>query len=106
MANLVILTAEEFKALSPLERQAARRTARRRPLVQLIYQAFLERGGPIPVEDILAASPESDAGTVHDALAALDHDDLIRIQAGRIDIAYPFSAVPTPFLVRLGGGRD
>jgi Alkylmercury lyase len=31
---------------------------------------------------------------------------LIRVRTGLIDIAYPFSAAPTQFLVRLPGGRD
>ena len=57
MANLMILTADQLKALSPLERQAARRAARQQPLTRLILRTFLQRGGPIPVEDIILASP-------------------------------------------------
>ena len=106
MANLVILTAEEFKTLHPLERQAARRAARRQPLVRLILRTFLQRGGSIPVEDIVAASPDGHAAALHDALVALDDDDLIRIRAGQIDIAYPFSGTPTPFRLLLSGGRE
>ncbi len=106
MANLVIMTADELKALDPLERQAARRAARRRPLVRLILGTFLQRGGPIAVGDIIAGSPEAPAEALHDALVALDDDDVIRVRAGQIDIAYPFSAAPTPFRVRLSGGRD
>lgn len=105
MADLVILTADELKALNSLERQAARRAAREEPLAQLIFRTFLENGSAIPVEDIIG-SPERDADAASDALAALDDDDLIRIRAGRIDMAYPFSAAPTPFRVRLSGGRD
>jgi hypothetical protein len=103
LANLLILTADELKALHPLERQAARRAARQQPLVRLILRTFLQRGGPIPVEDIVSSSPDSRAVAVHDALAALDDDDLIRVRAGRIDVAYPFSGVPTPFRLRLSG---
>jgi hypothetical protein len=44
LANLAILTAEELKALTSLERQAARRVARQRPLVRLILRIFLEQG--------------------------------------------------------------
>jgi len=33
----------------------------------------------------------------HDAIMALDTDDLIRVRAGQVDMAYPFSAAPTPF---------
>lgn len=105
MANLMILTADELKTLNPLERQAARRAAREQPLVRLILKTFLERGGPIRVEDIIAASPDH-APAFHDALIALDDDDLIRVRAGQIDIAYPFSGTPTPFRLSLSGGRD
>ena len=106
MANLVILSAEEFKVLDPLERQAARRAARQQPLVRLILRTFLQRGGPIPVEDITAASPDGHAAALHDALVALDDEDLIRVRAGQIDVAYPFSGAPTPFRLRLSGGRE
>ena len=106
MANLVILTADELKALNPLERQAARRAARQQPLVRLILKTFLRRGEPIPVEDIIAASPDGHATALHDALVALDDDDVIRVRAGQIDIAYPFSGTPTPFRLRLSGGRE
>jgi len=106
LANLVILTADELKALDPLERQAARRAARQQPLVRLILRTFLQRGGPIPVEDIIAASPDGHAAALHDALVALDDEDLIRVRAGQIDIAYPFSGAPTPFRLRLSGGRE
>jgi len=106
LANLVILTAGELKALNPLERQAARRAARQRRLVRLILRTFLQRGGPIPVEDIIAASPDGHAAALHDALVALDDEDLIRVRAGQIDVAYPFSGAPTPFRLRLSGGRE
>ena len=106
MGTLVIATAEELKALSPLERQAARRAARERPLPRLILRTFLDRGGPIPVEDIVKALPQASAQATRDALATLEDEDLIRIRAGQIDVAYPFSAAPTPYLVKFPGGRD
>ncbi len=106
MADLLILTADELKALSPLERQAARRAAREQPLMRLILRTFLQRGGPIPVEDIIAASPAARPDAIHDALVALDDEDLIRVRAGKIDLAYPFSAAPTPFVVRLADGQE
>lgn len=97
MASLVIKTAEEFMGLDSLERQAARRAARQRPLVRQIFQRFVERGGPVAVRDLVAD---------HHALVALDEEDLIRLRGDDVDIAYPFSAVPTPFLVRLSAGRE
>jgi len=92
VANLMIMTADELKALDSLERQAARRAAREQPLVRLILRTFLQRGGR--------------AQAVHDALTALDDEDVIRIRAGQVDIAYPFSAAPTPFRVRLSAGCE
>src|SRR5215510_2828897 len=106
VADLVILTAEELKARSQLERQVARRAAREKPLVRLILRMFLERGGPIPIQDIVAVSPDGSAEAIHDALIALDDDDLIRVRAAHIDVAYPFSAAPTVFRVRLPGRRE
>jgi Alkylmercury lyase len=103
LANLVILTAEELKALNPLERQVARRAARQQPLVQLILRIFLRDGGPIPVADITGASPDGD---VESALVRFDDEDIIRVRAGQIDLAYPLSALPTPFRVRLPRGRQ
>ena len=106
MGNLVIATAEELKAQSPLERQVARRAARERPLARLILRTFLDWGGPIPIEDIVSALPQIPAQATRDALDTLEDEDLIRIRAGQIDVAYPFSAAPTPFLVKFPGGRD
>jgi Alkylmercury lyase len=103
LANLVIMTAEELKALDLLNRQVARRAARQAPLVQLILRIFLREGGPIRVGDITEASP---GGDTEAALVALDDEDIIRVRAGQIDVAYPFAAGPTPFRVRLPSGRQ
>ena len=106
MASLLILTADELKALEPLERQAARRAGRQQPLMQLILRIFLQRGGPIPVDDIITASLGARPNAIHDVLVALDDDDFIRVRGGQIDLAYPFSASPTPFVVRLADGTE
>jgi hypothetical protein len=68
LADLLILTADELKALNPLARQAARRAARQQSLARLILRTFLQQGGPIPVEDLIAASPGARPETIHDAL--------------------------------------
>ena len=106
MANLVIMTADELKAINPLERQAARRAARRQPLARLILRTFLDRGGPIPVEDVIAVCTDGRPEALRDAIVTLDDEDLIRVRAGEIDIAYPFSAAPTPFRLLLSGRRE
>jgi hypothetical protein len=100
----------EFKTAAELmdadiELQIGRRTTRQTPVLQAIYRAFLHRGGPVPVADVVAALPESRA-TVEDELASLDADDVIQLTEGQVEIAYPFSARPTPFVVRLDGGRQ
>ena len=62
-----------------------------------VLRMFAERGGPIPVEEI---------GAPPGALLALDADDLLRIQDGHVDVAYPFIARPTPWIVTLPGGHE
>ena len=106
MANLRITTADALKAQDSLERQAARRAARQRPLVQLILRIFLERGGPIQLEDLTVASPDGRTETLRRALLALDDEDLIRFHDGLIDIAYPFAAAPTSFRLHFSDGRE
>jgi hypothetical protein len=94
--TLVVMTAEELIALDVEGRGAARHAARTTPLARQILGAFLERGGPLPVAP-LGADPE--------ALVHLHDTDLIRIHDGHIDVAYPFSAAPTAFVVRLPDGK-
>jgi len=106
MTNLVILTADELIALDVEGRGPARRAAREGPLPSRILRTFLDRGGPIPLEELVADFQGGSTGAVHDALRQLDDDDLIRIRGGHVDLAYPFSASPTAFLVRLADGRD
>ena len=102
MANLVILTADELIALDVEGRGQARRAARETPTATRVLRAFLARGGPIPVEELLADVHPGSA----EALTRLDEEDLIRIQDGHVDLAYPFSAPATPFVVRLLDGRQ
>jgi Alkylmercury lyase len=97
MTKVVVMTADEIIALDVDGRGQARRTARETPLARQILRAFHRHGGPVPVEDIAAD---------RDALAALDSRDLIRVRDGSIDIAYPFSALPTAFVVRLRDGGE
>lgn len=105
MAILHILTADEFTMLDLADRWRTRRVAREAQMSRRILRLFLDRGGPIPVQDIVSASNDSPEA-IHQTLSALDNDDLIRIHDGEIDIAYPFSASPTPFIVRLPDGRE
>ena len=67
--------------------------------------AFVERGGPIPAEAI-AAFPECQPRVIRETLVALDEDDLIQVREGQVDMAYPFSAIPTPFVAWLADGQE
>ena len=94
MAGLEIRTAEEFAAHDFQSLWLARRAARERPEFRRVLQLFVERGGPVPI------------GEMSQALVALDDEDLIRIRDGKVDVAYPFTASPTSFVVRLPDGQD
>jgi hypothetical protein len=106
VAILEIKTADEVIDQDLEARWTTRRAARQTEVFQRILRIFLDRGGPIRVEDIAAAFLDSPAQAVHEALVALDVDDLIRVRDQQVDIAYPFSASPTPFVVRLPGGKE
>ena len=106
MASLEIKSADELIALDVEGRGTTRRAGRETPASRRILRTFLDRGGPIPVDEIVAASQGSSSEAIYRALVTLDNDDLIRIRDGHIDIAYPFSACPTPFVVRLPGGKE
>lgn len=106
MASLVILTADELIALDVEGRGTARRAARETPASTRVLRAFLDRGGLVPVDEIVAGLPRDLAEALGKALIRLDDDDLIRIRDGHVDIAYPFSASPTAFVVRLPDGRE
>jgi hypothetical protein len=104
--TLEIKTADELVDPELEARWAVRRAAREAEILQQILRTFVDRGGPIPVEEVAAAFPDRPPEVIWDTLAALDDEDLIQIRQGRVDIAYPFSAVATPFVVRLAGGQE
>lgn len=106
MTSLVIKTADELIALDVEGRGQARRAARETPIATRVLRLFLDRGGPVPVDQILVGLPRGPAEALREALIRLDDDDLIRIRDGRVDVAYPFSASPTAFVVRLPDGRE
>lgn len=103
--TLEIKTAAELIELEVEGRQAARRAARETEVMRRVFRAFVDRPAPVRVDDIVAAFPDQLPEKVFETLTTLDEDDLIRISAGWVDIAYPFSASPTPFVVDLGRRR-
>jgi hypothetical protein len=105
MANLMILPADELIARDVEGRGRARRAARETSTATRVLKMFLDRGGPIPLGEIVADLQRDTAGAVHGDLVKLDDEDLIRIADGHVDLAYPFSASRTPFVVRLRDGR-
>jgi Alkylmercury lyase len=101
--SLEIKTAAELIALDVEGRGTARRAARETELLRRVFHAFVEQPGPIAIETIAASSPDHAPAMVREALARLDTEDLLQIRAGRVELAYPFSAAPTAFVVDLGG---
>jgi len=104
---LEIRTAAELSDPELEARWTTRRAARETDVLQRVLQAFVERPGPVEVEQIVAAfaagpPPEG----IRADLARLDADDLIQIRDGLVDVAYPFSAFATPFVVQLADGQE
>jgi len=104
--TLQIKTAAELVDPELEARWTTRRVARETEVLQAILRAFVERPDPIVVEEFIRAFPEPAADETRAALTRLDEDDLIQIREGRVDLAYPFSATPTPFVVHLSGRGD
>ena len=104
--TLEIKTADELAARDPEGRWSTRRAARETAAFKRVLDLFVERGGPVAITEIVAGLPDSEKAVTRRALGALDDDDLIRIQNDHIDVAYPFTASPTPFVVRWSDGRE
>lgn len=103
---LEIKTADELADPGLEARWAARRSTPEAEVLREVLRAFVERPGPISVGDVLAALPDQSPVSVRDRLARLDADDLIQLDDDRVEIAYPFSARPTGFVVRLARGHE
>jgi hypothetical protein len=103
---LEIRTAAELSDAELEARWTARRAARETAVLQQVLRAFVERPGPVEVEEIVAAFADGPSEGIRQDLARLDEDDLIQIRDGLVDVAYPFSAFPTPFVVQLADGQE
>jgi hypothetical protein len=104
--SLVIKTAAELIDPDFEARWARRRAGRETTLLQGILRQFVERPGPVAVERIGQAFPERTLREIREALTRLDEEDLIQVGDGRVDLAYPFSALHTAFVVHLPGSGD
>jgi len=103
---LEIRTATELSDPELEARWTTRRAARETAVLQQVLRAFVERPGPVEVEQIVAAFADGPSEGIRQDLARLDEDDLIQIRDGLVDVAYPFSAFPTPFVVQLADGPE
>jgi Alkylmercury lyase len=102
---LEIRTAAELTDPELEARWTTRRAARETDVLQQVLRAFVEGPGPVAVEQIVAAFADGPSEGIRQDLARLDEDDLIQIRDGLVDVAYPFSAFPTPFVVQLADGQ-
>lgn len=103
---LEIKAADEFIDPELQARWALRRAARETHVLQRVLRSLVEHSGPIPVDEIVAGLPDHPAEAVRESLTKLDQDDLIRLEDGRVEIAYPFSVTPTAFVVQLATGHE
>jgi hypothetical protein len=71
MPHLEIRTADEMLALDLEDRWRARRAGRETEVSRRVLRAFLDSGGPVSVEQVVAAFPGEPAPAIYDALAAL-----------------------------------
>jgi len=103
---LEIRTAAELSDPALEARWTTRRAARETTVLQRVLRAFVERRGPVEVEQIVAAFADGASEGIRQDLARLDEDDLIQIRDGLVNVAYPFSAFPTPFVVQLADDQE
>jgi hypothetical protein len=106
LVTLQLRTADELAALDLEGRWLVRRSARESAAFRRVLERFVEHGGPIAVEELVTSLRGVEPAAARRALVALDDADLIRIQGGHVDVAYPFTASPTPFVVRWPDGRE
>jgi len=93
----------------PLEIRTAierreRRDARQGAVLHEVWQQFLDRGGPLAINDIERAFRDRAASEVRASLTALDEADLLLIEDDVIRLAYPFTTGPNAFAVDVGAG--
>ena len=106
MADLVIKTAEELGDSAVEERAGARRAARETPVLRAVLRLFADSGGPITIAAVADSLPSADRKAVAMTVATLSDEDLLILRGDRIELAYPFSAPATPFVVRRADGRE
>jgi Alkylmercury lyase len=101
-----IKTAEELVDPVLEARWMARREAPLTDVLQAVLRAFRDRGGPVSLDAITVALPGVPPAVVRERLVALNEEDLIQLKGDRVEIAYPFSAIPTVFRIRFADGAE
>jgi Alkylmercury lyase len=103
--DLPVRTAAELMDAGFEARWAERRAARRDAVFRRVLGLFLERGGPVSPEALIATLPGHAPAAVTDALRRLDAADVVLLREGVVELAYPFATGPNRFAVTLGDGR-
>ena len=84
--------------------RAKRRDARQGAALHVIWQQFMDHGGPVPPAAVERSLPDLTAADVGAAVRALDEADLVLLEEGVIQLAYPFTTGPNTFAVELPNG--
>ena len=106
MAELVIKTVDELGDSDVEARAEARRAARESPVLRAVLRLFADSGGPVTVAAVAERLGRAEPKAIANALANLSDDDLLILHGDSIELAYPFSTSPTPFVVRRADGRE
>ena len=106
MPNVRIKTADELGDSDVEARAADRRVARETPVLRAVLRLFADSGGPVNVAAVADSLAGADSEAIAKTLATLSDDDLLILRGDSIELAYPFSTSPTPFVVRRADGRE
>ena len=105
MTDMMILTADEFIALDVEGRGPARRAAREAPLPRRILRAFLDRGGPIPVEDLVADVQGGSTEAIHQALIRAGLGDSLFYTSDGVDLLHNDALPGILVVINFGPGN-
>jgi hypothetical protein len=103
---LSIRTAEDFIDAGWARRQRRRRIARHRGVLPRVLRLFVEHAGPVSKTALAQAVPDLTPSRLDRELTRLDVQDLIVLADDAVTMAYPFSGLSTPFVVRLVNGNE
>jgi hypothetical protein len=106
MPNLLIKTAAELGDSDVEARADSRRAARETPVLRAVLRLFADAGGPVSIAAVAAKVAGAQPDAVAKTIATLNDDDLLVLRGDSIELAYPFSTSPTPFVVRRADGRE